>query len=764
MRARIIANESGRRTVALYPESREEYALGCEDCRTLVATDSETRTKVVITTDSQRHAWGLSNEVCTGAVTGEKAKNVLDRILEEPTERSEKRTSAAATEPTNAPPKPPGMLAEMQSLFSRPGERRGRTAPAKLAGDDGIGRELKTLQEELNIEKLTGHGNQGEDPPEQKVIEQAKKKVQQLVSGTKELTNWWRHVAEMPRTERAVESFDRCAFLNGLDREVGGWDQVKQRLADAVEACMRHRGWLCIEQPGDADAKATWVQRTPGWGARTGILIYGPEGTGKISLMHAAAQALGRKYETYVMEQGNQEEEWGGSAGERRGRITETLAQTGICNPMLLVQRLDKTAEQTKGILETAMHPVAGREFVDDYLEVSWDVSGILWVATAEDETRVPEGMRSRMHLVQADPYTHTDKIAIVRHRIANRRARIKNQTSQLCLDGDNARISTIHELEWESTRIVWEGRLQDEETAREIVEGAAYRGYGETNITSEGAEELVARYAEAEEIGKLCQVTDNLRELCVREKTTVQSTVGQKLRITAADVRRHLGKRLDEGLPRPVREAIEAERKIYRDNDKEGSVDKRWIDWLESVPWTGPPAPVVAGSTIIERLDRTHAGRDNAKRRLAGHIATAPNESNASVMCLAGPPGVGKTSLAQAAADAARKPLVRLACGGWRDETDLRGHNRTWRGAQPGWIIRELRRAKCRWPVFLLDEIDKIGSIRLAGDSSTNTGRNSRNGLGTLEVPNGNGAVNGIGSIGASPLRVTIPAWVGRS
>ena len=56
------------------------------------------------------------------------------------------------------------------------------------------------------------------------------------------------------------------------------------------------------------------------------------------------------------------------------------------------------------------------------------------------------------------------------------------------------------------------------------------------------------------------------------------------------------------------------------------------------------------------------------------------------------------------------------------------------------------------------------LGGIRLAGDSSTNTGRNSRNGLGTLEVPNGNGAVNCIGSIGASPLRVTIPAWVGRS
>ena len=69
--------------------------------------------------------------------------------------------------------------------------------------------------------------------------------------------------------------------------------------------------------------------------------------------------------------------------------------------------------------------------------------------------------------------------------------------------------------------------------------------------------------------------------------------------------------------------------------------------------------------------------------------------------------------------------------------------------------LLRHLALAMCDKKIF---------GIRLAGDSSTNTGRNSRNGLGTLEVPNGNGAVNGIGSIGASPLRVTIPAWVGRS
>ena len=79
-------------------------------------------------------------------------------------------------------------------------------------------------------------------------------------------------------------------------------------------------------------------------------------------------------------------------------------------------------------------------------------------------------------------------------------------------------------------------------------------------------------------------------------------------------------------------------------------------------------------------------------------------------VICFSGPSGVGKTSLAQCVAEALRRGFVKLACGGLRDEPDLRGHNRTWKGAQPGAILRELRRVGSKDPVFVLDEIDKLG------------------------------------------------------
>ena len=85
-------------------------------------------------------------------------------------------------------------------------------------------------------------------------------------------------------------------------------------------------------------------------------------------------------------------------------------------------------------------------------------------------------------------------------------------------------------------------------------------------------------------------------------------------------------------------------------------------------------------------------------------------NPRSGAVLCLAGPPGVGKTSLARCTARALGRGFLRLACGGLRDESDLRGHNRTWRDSQPGWILRELRRVGSRDPVFVLDELDKIG------------------------------------------------------
>ena len=544
------------------------------------------------------------------------------------------------------------------------------------------------------------------------ILEHAIRKVDALAERSERLNTWWQHISEMPQDVRAVERFEKDVFIARLNDAIGGWEQVKQHLADAVEECMRHRGWLAIERPEISVGPPTWLRRSPGAEAPTGILVYGPQGTAKVDLMYAAAEAMGRRYRNHYIESSEDSELWKGWTGVRRGRITGALAETGICNPVMLLHGIDRARAATGEVINSAMERPGATGFVDDYLEVPWDVSEILWLTSAVDMSKVPVMLQRKMHLVKAEAQTHADRVAVVRHRIANTSGRSQSQPGELCLDGDNTRIG------WNATEkrgtglVIWDGELAQGDRSEALEESELYQAGEGMGITSEAAEELVRLHGDTGTFQDLCRMSDRVHALCVRERATSRAGGPGDLQIRTEDVLRHYGTGGERSLPRAVRDAIDAEREIRTESDKENNtVNDRWIDWLENVPWTGPPAPILAAATIIERLDRTHAGREEAKRRLAHHISGHRDGKVGSVMCLAGPPGVGKTSLAQATADAAGRPLVRLACGGWRDETDLRGHNRTWRGAQPGWILREIRRVKCRWPIFLLDEIDKMGN-----------------------------------------------------
>ena len=181
---------------------------------------------------------------------------------------------------------------------------------------------------------------------------------------------------------------------------------------------------------------------------------------------------------------------------------------------------------------------------------------------------------------------------------------------------------------------------------------------------------------------------------------------------VTPAVVREVLGGSDVETLPPVVRAAIARERRRLSISSDDAARSSDWIEWLEQLPWTRRSEAAVDLARAGAALDAGHAGLEDAKASIIEHLAVRwrnPGGAGA-VLCFAGPPGVGKTSLAQCTAEALERGFIKLACGGLRDESDLRGHNRTWRDAQPGWILREIRRVGCNDPVFVLDEIDQIG------------------------------------------------------
>ncbi|HQY64510.1 MAG TPA: LON peptidase substrate-binding domain-containing protein, partial [Polyangiaceae bacterium] len=271
--------------------------------------------------------------------------------------------------------------------------------------------------------------------------------------------------------------------------------------------------------------------------------------------------------------------------------------------------------------------------------------------------------------------------------------------------------------------------------------------------------EREVALLAELDVPSRLRALTDALGELRARGevKAKIESEVRQRfgksqreavLREQLKAIQRELGdddddnetselgalkKRLAEAnLPEEARKVADRELARLAQMGGQGAevhVIRNYLELIADLPWSKRAEVRLDVSAVEEQLERDHYGLTDVKRRILEHMAVlglaqgspetgdmasgdperGPSEQRGTLLCLVGPPGVGKTSLGESIARATGRPFVRVALGGVRDEAEVRGHRRTYVGALPGRILHALRKAKVKNPVVLLDEIDKL-------------------------------------------------------
>ena len=228
-------------------------------------------------------------------------------------------------------------------------------------------------------------------------------------------------------------------------------------------------------------------------------------------------------------------------------------------------------------------------------------------------------------------------------------------------------------------------------------------------------------------EIGRQTKesIDQRQREAMLREQMrTIQKELGDDE--DAGEEIAAIAKAIDDaGMPdeagKEARKELKRLQRMPEASGEHGMV-RTWLDWMTALPWSTLDAESIDIARAREILDEDHFGLEKVKKRILEYLAVRKlnPEGRSPILCLVGPPGVGKTSLGKSIARTLDLQFQRLSLGGVHDEAEIRGHRRTYLGALPGNIVQSLRKAGTRNPVLMLDEVDKLGAGGFHGDPSS--------------------------------------------
>ena len=724
MRTKLLRGRDEVTVQLVYPSTLDEYrqaldalrgsvpAAGNVDLDSPPAGCRPGHAAYVVTTAQQRHLWSLPDLAVSGRAVPVDEPKALDLLHD------------AAAEPDTAAELFPGRSPEVVSGLDAGGQGgswfdavRGFLSPGAridraVAALDGAG--LPSPVHEALSDRLTQVFGSGA-----KVAEAELDRV--------------RVVLDLPWAKSGPQRFDPAHVAQVLGRTHAALEGVKAGILRFLGSCPQARDLLTFEGPcscrrAETDGLPALVVRTGPAQRRASVLcLAGPGGTGKTSLAHAIAEALGRTAVSVALDGKATRRRIRGSCRRAPGCVVKGLREAGVNNPVVLLEGIDEVGDEEEdtdallGVLDSSKRTA----FTDAYLDFPLDLSGVLWIATAAGTGAIPAAVRDCLYVVDLPAYTEQEKLAIAQEHLLTRPfdGPLPTPAGVLALEPAALGASVAAaQLSDPAAPVVVADQVVSVEELRALSAGAPVAGdragepwrtaasRGDVRFEPEAVRRVIRDYTSEPGVKDLkARLADICRQVVLRRSPSAR----RPDIVTSSLVPEFLGDGSIDPLPLAVRAAIETERaRLSDDSSSSSSRTSPWIEWLENLPWTRRNDAAVDLKRIRQVLDAGQAGLEDAKSRVIEYLAARKRNprGTGAVLCFLGPPGTGKTSLAQSIAQALGRRYVRLPCGGLHDETDLRGHNRTWFRSQPGSILRELRRVGYRDPVVVLDEVDKVG------------------------------------------------------